>query len=101
MIFQRTSIKALEGRLGLQCKPQVAWRDLQRTGQGKQAKAAAGDAAGDRRGRSRGAPAGPEADTALNSDPLRPERGLPRFGWDTAMDLWGTGEEVAAGWRFM
>lgn len=24
---------------------------------------------------------------------------LPRFGWDTAMGLWGTGVELAAGWR--
>ena len=30
-----------------------------------------------------------------------PRQSLPRFGWDTAMDLWGAGVEVAAGWRFM
>lgn len=27
--------------------------------------------------------------------------GLPRFGWDIAMVLWGAGTEVAAGWRFI
>lgn len=26
---------------------------------------------------------------------------ITRFGWDTAMDLWGAGVGVAAGWRFI
>lgn len=43
-------------------------------------------------------PTAPRWNTAFNSTS---KHGLPRFGWDTAMGLWGTGVEVAAGWRLI